>query len=478
MAAPMTHEEYIAKATEKHNGKYDYSITKYKSAREDIEYICPIHGKQSQNAAAHLKSNGCLKCGLENRKQPKRYTKEKFLQKSQEQHGNRYDYSQVNYIDQETPVTIICPEHGPFEQKPVKHVNGSKCPKCRPEKNIKWTQELLINEAKKRYGNNYDYSETVYKTMKTPTTFKCNKHHTTFTQIPKLFLKRPSCPFCIQERKKLTTEQYIEKAKKVHGNKYDYSITNYQGMDKPIEYICPIHGKVTQRADGHLNYGCDACAHLSRRKDTEEYIAKAKKLHGNKYLYDKTVYVTADKKVTVTCPEHGDFKITAREHIRQSTDGKRGPSGCPICASSKAEQEMYNFLKKHNVEFIKEYKIPGYNYRYDFYLPKYNVLVELDGQQHFEPVTAWGGYGNLEVTKRNDRIKNALAKEKGYSLIRIKYTEFDNLIPYFKMRMNKLFKFRWKGNYFKTFKEICDYYQVPGETTPRNIYQVLKDLNK
>lgn len=123
---------FIKKAKDKFGDKFDYSKVKYKNNKAKICIICPDHGEFWITPNHFLSSNyGCPKCGKESTKEKLRYSKEYFLQKAKEIHGDKYDYSKVNYVDLNTPVCIICPKHGEFIQKPNKHINRKQgCPKC------------------------------------------------------------------------------------------------------------------------------------------------------------------------------------------------------------------------------------------------------------------------------------------------------------------------------------------------------------
>jgi Zn ribbon nucleic-acid-binding protein len=92
--------------------------------------VCPIHGPFEQEAHSHLKGQGCPKCGIESRSRKRSDTKETFIEKARKVHGDKYDYSKVKYVNGKTKVTIICPEHGEFEQMPSSHIKGHGCVKC------------------------------------------------------------------------------------------------------------------------------------------------------------------------------------------------------------------------------------------------------------------------------------------------------------------------------------------------------------
>ena len=127
---------------------------------------------------------------------------------------------------------------------------------------------------------------------------------------------------------KLTTENFIERANKIHGNKYDYSKVKYVNNSTKICIICPEHGEFWQTPSNHLaGKGCIKCRHVKvgniRRKTLKSFIDEAKSIHGNKYDYSKMDYITAEKKVCIICPEHGEFWQNPSSHLNGA--------GCPKC---------------------------------------------------------------------------------------------------------------------------------------------------
>ena len=118
-------ETFIEKAKEIHGDKYDYSLVKYIGAHDIIKIICLKHGIFEQKAFAHLQNYGCQICGNN-----KKLTKEIFIKKAKEIHGDKYDYSLSEYKNSHTKIKIICPKHGIFEQKPNNHLSKQDCYKC------------------------------------------------------------------------------------------------------------------------------------------------------------------------------------------------------------------------------------------------------------------------------------------------------------------------------------------------------------
>jgi very-short-patch-repair endonuclease len=133
--------------------------------------------------------------------------------------------------------------------------------------------------------------------------------------------------------KRLTRDEFIEKARKIHGDKYGYDKVEYVNAHTHVTIICPDHGEFAQAPSDHIygKQGCPACANKRRAKfrssTREKFISSAQSVHGDKYNYDKAHYISATTKVTITCPQHGDFQQVPNSHLRSG--------GCPACGNVK-----------------------------------------------------------------------------------------------------------------------------------------------
>ncbi len=277
-------------------------------------------------------------------------TKENFIEKAQKIHGNKYDYSKVDYIDNKTKVCIICPKHGEFWQRPDNHLHGAGCYKC--GRNIM---------GKKQTKN---------------------------------------------------TEMFITEAKKIHGDKYDYSKTKYISCFEKVCIICPEHGEFWQRPANHLQgQGCPRCIKLVY--NTESFITEAKKVHRDKYDYSKTNYTHNKTNVCIICPKHGEFWQSPHMHIQGQ--------GCPYCKESKLEKEVEEVLKQNNINFIKQCRKNYFEWldrlSLDFYLPDFNIAIECQGKQHFGWNGFFGGEDEFKKQIERDNKKAKLCSEHGIRLI-------------------------------------------------------------
>lgn len=226
MPKKLTQEEFIEKAKLKHGDKFDYSLVEYKNAKTKVKIICPNNHVFEQSTDSHLRGRGCLICKGHNK------TTEEIINIFKNTHGNRYDYSLVNYRGSHSKVKIMCKVdgHGIFEQKAIHHINGIGCPKC--------------------------------------------------------------------NGKNKTTEDIIKEFKSIHGDKYGYKLVRYVNCELKVKIICPIHNVFEQRPSDHLNNkGCKKCANesiaiIKREKPTGWNITSWEKLSKISKTFDSfKVYI-------------------------------------------------------------------------------------------------------------------------------------------------------------------------------------------
>jgi very-short-patch-repair endonuclease len=211
-----------------------------------------------------------------------------FISKAIKIHKNRYDYSNVNYINAKTKINIICKEHGIFEQTPNNHLNNYNCQKC--AKNFKLDTLGFIKKAKQIHNDVYDYSKVEYINADTQIIIIC-KIHGEFIQIPDFHINRKcGCPKC-SNNVKLNLLEFINKSNQIHNNVYDYSKVNYINNKTQIIIICKIHGEFTQQPYVHLlNHGCPSCVNKTEflfLKKIQEFYPTLKKQYKVKWCKNK-----------------------------------------------------------------------------------------------------------------------------------------------------------------------------------------------
>lgn len=357
--------KFIEKSIKVHSNKYDYSKVEYLRASEKVCIICPEHGPFFQTPGNHASGNGCWECGRKSVSKKMFYGRETFIEKALKKHGNKYDYSQLQYVNSKTKVCIVChskdqitgEQHGEFWQNPTSHLRGANCPKCSGQF---MDQELFIKKARIIHNNIYGYSKVEYKSIKEKVIITC-PNHGDFKQTPDSHLQGQKCAKCSKVNK-YSTSEWIEVAKKIHGEKYDYSKVSYKNNSSKIDIICKEHGVFRQRPANHLKgKNCPKCT--GHYMDQSYFIDKAKQIYkdekGNpRYDYslvdykDSSTYVKiiCHKKDAETGKEHCEFFKTPNKHLTGQ--------GCPLCGNESGAKK--NSLS--NKEFLERAFHDQYEY--------------------------------------------------------------------------------------------------------------------
>jgi hypothetical protein len=242
---------------------------------------------------------------------------------------------------------------------------------------------------------------------------------------------------------KLTQEQFINKANQKHNSYYDYSLVKYINAVTKVKIICLKHGEFDQQPNNHLfGQGCIKCmgdnVGKARRSTTENFIKKAKEIHGIKYDYSLVNYKTGKDKVIIICPIHGEFLQTPYAHSSPSMK-----QGCPFCKISKGEDEIEKFLIKNNIKYIREYKFdgcinPNTNKKlpFDFYIPHLNLIIEYHGEQHYKEFKNYfKAAGGLKGRQERDKIKKEFGFINNFNYIEISYKEFNQITTILKNKI-------------------------------------------
>lgn len=360
--------------------------------------------------------------------------------------GDLYEYvsTKRNEKNGKIMVGIICHkkdeygrEHGLFWKTPSKHKSGQGCPICSGGHHM--TTEYLIDTSKLSHTSpidNLSYEKTKFIKYDTNVTVTCHnknengEEHGDFSISPNHLIKGQGCPICRYIKSSYSKRKSFEetlKAIKIIHPLYDYSESEKTYVDRNsiMKVIChekykngEEHGAFNMIPNNTLNpylhCGCPKCGREkcdnSRKLSFDEFTDKANKRHNNAYIYhNDESFEKREKntKIKITCKIHGDFYQTISNHLYGQ--------GCPICKTSKLEQELANFLINKNIEYESQKKFNWLeNKRLDFYLPKYHIAIECQGSQHFikdhffEP---------LEIIQERDKLKKQLCEEHGIKLL-------------------------------------------------------------
>ncbi len=228
MTKKLSTEEFIKRARLIHGNKYDYTETNYNNSNLKLTIICPDHGKFEQIPINHLQGKGCIKCGITQSNTNKYLTRDQFIQKAKVVHGDKYDYSKVDYKHSQDKIIITCMQHGDFKQRSNAHLLGQGCPSC-----MAYNNYLLF---------------------------------------------------------KSDIEEFITKANIIHNNKYDYSKVNYINSQTKVTITCPIHGDFKQRPNDHLqNQSCPKCKRSIGEKIIDNILNKFNILNETEYKLPEVV---------------------------------------------------------------------------------------------------------------------------------------------------------------------------------------------
>lgn len=292
----------------------------------------------------------------------KRKTTEEFIMKARLVHDDKYNYSKVVYVNNYTKVCIICPIHGEFWQIPAEHLRGKGCPKC---------------------------GQTT----------------------------------CGEKQRKQAKDTFVERCKKIHGDKYTYEKVVYVDSHTKITVTCKKHGDFETTPNRILNgSGCPKCksenAHKLLSKSTAKFIEDARRIHGDLYDYSLCQYYNTHTKVTIICKEHGAVEVGAGEHLHGC--------GCPLCSEPLGEKRIRHYLEKLGILFIRQYVIryKENNYRVDFFIPSKNLIIEYNGAQHYMPVKLFGGAKKFHKQQRRDRNVRQYCKNNNIRLLEIPYLQY------------------------------------------------------
>lgn len=372
---------------------------------------------------------------------PSLLTKEKFIEKSIAIHGKGlFNYDKVIYKGARKYVTIGCLKcKQDFEQTPEIHnckKRPGKCNKCPKENTVNediklevrknLTRELFIIDAKLVHGDKYDYSSVIIdKNCCYQDIIKiiCKKDNYEFNQrIYSHLIQKQGCIKCSNSYK-LTTEEFIKRSKLIHGDNYDYSKSVYTGCDNPVIIICnTCKNENNQRPRDHYNQekGCKFCSgNIKMTKD--EFIKKAKLIHGDKYDYKDVIYDGNKKDVTLWCNNcNNNFTVRPNNHLACM-------SGCIYCINKSEAvcrnifEELYNGYEFHKIKPTFLYReVTKYCLELDGYNKDLNIAFEYQGKQHYEKIYFQDDKQFKDLLER-DLFKRNKCKEIGLLLIEIPY---------------------------------------------------------
>ncbi|CAM0013646.1 endonuclease [Vibrio phage K459] len=334
MPFKYTQSQFLDKCTIKHDGLYDYSESKFNGSNNKIHINCRKHGGFELRAKDHLQGRGCRVCAMEKMGRSKSKGAAKFIEEAQKVHGEKFDYSQVNYTNNYTKVRIVCQVHGPFMQTPYCHLKGGEvCPVCRTA----LSDSVSVNEIlTDKYAGTITLTDRRTLNSTDRFEFDCT-YHGKFHRKVSLTVDT-GCISCNRESdRSRRTERLIQRAKEVHGDTYDYGkVIPTHDRDKVV-ITCKMHGDFRCLLHNHAKgSGCPIC-NRPQPIEREGFLSNAEEIHKGKYKYDKIpneFHIT--NKLPITCRKHGLFNQRGDTHLKGS--------GCPSCSNHGFNPDITGYL--------------------------------------------------------------------------------------------------------------------------------------
>ena len=350
MPKRLTNAEWIMKAKEVHGNRYDYSLVDYRNSKTKVRITCRHHGVWEANPSLHIShKRGCPECGGSRKK-----TTEEFAREASEVHGGKYDYSESQYINSHKKLVIKCPTHGAFQQSPTAHLSGQGCRECGTTAHFHTVRMESINSIQAALTEKSDGMVSLvpetFVNINEKADFVCKKHGRANRLVNSVINGVHSCLDCYKEiggilkytRSDIDQVLATKLEKTITILPFEFSTVN----DTDIRLECPIHGIYEVKLKTILNndrggrcWQCSmvdssqtrkqavATAYEGKRKEFwDNYLTAFRQMHGNKFDYSKSNYIDAKTPIEIICPEHGSFY--------QPPDSHR-IGGCKSCANEE-----------------------------------------------------------------------------------------------------------------------------------------------
>lgn len=267
--------------------------------------------------------------------------------------------------------------------------------------------------------------ESKYINSRTKIKCRCKICDTVWEASGNALLSGTGCPHCAAVNKCLKShDDFVQDLASI--NNFIKVIGEYKGSKSRIKCQCLDCNKIfeTHPRDllrGHLGHRCPV-NHQVRNKSPQQFLKELQAVNSEILLLED--YVSVDNKILCRCKKCG-FEWSANP-----SDLLNG-HGCRNCNVSRGENAIQMYAREHNIEYVSQYSPSDCFYKlqlhFDVYFPQYNIIVEFDGRQHFEPITRWGGYDAFIDIKKRDEIKNQYCIDKGITMVRIPYWEYKNI---------------------------------------------------
>jgi Zn ribbon nucleic-acid-binding protein len=330
------------KAKGRYNKNYDYSQIDYVNSKTKL-IVIDNNYKTTHLITPDSLMNG-VKCSIKNAVDKSDYIIQRFI----EVHGDKYNYSEVNYKKEQVKVKIICSIHGSFSQIAKSHISGSGCPRC---KGKGLSLEEVINQLEEVHNGKYDYSKLEFKSQRDKGIIICSEHGE-FEQSISKHKAGDGCPKCSGFNK--TTDEFIIESRRKFGDKFDYSRARYVNATKMIEFRCIEHDYTFfQTSNNHLNsdYPCEYCEREYKKSlysmGLNEFKQRMIAAHGDVFSFENTRYVNQKTKIKIQCRK-------CNSPISSYPQTLINGVGCGTCYELKKRQEYSAEKLKEINKYVKK----------------------------------------------------------------------------------------------------------------------------
>lgn len=443
-----------------------------------------------------------------NQNSPYEVRRAHFIERAKALWGDAFDYTDMQFTTGKEPCIITCRKHGPIRigmaqnhiLKEPRFRTG--CPYCKEEQTgvinyrqlpgVKSKAQQRIEQkaerkaererlqaekqAKREAERNrklkhmQEHGVDVARLQPSEINYR---YHATVKHVESLERKARQKEKARKQRKRKEAEairqrglKWIERAKEIHGEKYDYTETTFEKKEYhgKVQWVlanikCPTHGYFDARPMVHVTMkcGCPLCAGNYNFMPVEErkqmWIDKCRERFGDRFSYRDVEYVDNDTPVKIYCKEHKYlFDVTPGTHVR-------GAGGCPYCSASEGEALIRKWLEDNNVNFDPQHQVPNENPDLpllylvpDFWLPDYNLFVEMNGQQHYEDIEFFRDRPlarskrerewSFEQQQLRDETFRKYCQDHNHNLLEIKYDQIDRIPQILKRTLKKYARFK------------------------------------
>lgn len=334
------------------------------------------------------------------------------------------------YIDAKTKILHRCKiDNYEWMVAPYKILDGRGCPKCGGT--MKKTHEEYIDEVAKINPN----IEVIgrYDGMTTKILHKCKIDGYEWYTKPNGILHGQGCPRC-SKVERYGHEGYINRVEKLNPN--IEVVGKYMESKTKILHRCKIDGYEWNAFPSVILHGggCPKCAGNAKMTH-EQYIMQVFKVNPSIEVLER--YVNYNTKILHKCKADGYEWYVSPNNILHDV-------GCPKCNTSKGEKIIEEWIKKRNILYESQKRFSNCKDKkplpFDFYLPEYNICIEYQGQQHYEPIEYFGGKSKFENQIKKDNIKKEYCQKNNIYLFEIPYFEDIN------KKLEELYKIISKQN--------------------------------